>query len=954
MTFKAHRVIVKFELEFMTNYIQVIEQNVDEHPKPLKISSKPEDLDQGNGLLYDFYQALSEVINHSVKFKHDRAKFLKIDTLAFIEKLDVLCFDLVAKLNFLIKSKDEELLQYFLQKPISRQSIYYIVLINIYHQNKWNFDAYMSVLLELLEHTTADDKELEMLVFLRFLVNRNYEQLCADSSDNFWIKYLLLQASEAYPEKINHLISCINAYPKFTTAVPKFIQQFLGYVFIQGGLCTLSKDSVDSYQNVELLIKHLIKQGMLDKSLARQSLLNILVKFNSEFSFFADNHQLFNSRSQLLSIKYHQLLILQLGVFEHYKPEHLAVDVSFSLAELAIELINANLIPSDKMNADLFWKTISRIFLQPHTANMNFLYHYTSLLPIMVEKNLVLGEYETAKNLISKLLNFNQVSKKNFLLERRTPLLELEQLFNFVEPCDVSKTQEEQLQIWFSQVNDKKIVIKCLTYEFLDKHYPTAKSFLMARLVDKLQAFQELLPPYFFTNFICSLQGHVFTIARLLGASEIQYEFLEKSFGYEKDLGFELFDDAIREEKDVVECKKKDVQSIVEQSMFKPLAENVILRHQLPDSLIELAAKIHSYFVNDAVLVLSGGAVCNLKEAKIHLGDYDCLIELDEDLSLRKLDLSSHEDLKHLSLEKHNQLIQFILCLKEFNYHKFSIRPDLALVELSLPEQDRVISIDIKIENKLGLNLEQALIRDLAKRDFKLSTLFICLQPGQTEYEIRGFDKAIRSTNKKLISVVGNNPNIFVEDPIRLLRLIKYQFEHQDFNIDSQLSHIYKHTPWVECFKSLLENSGGRGRLITNLQQLFSRYGFIRVLDELIRQNKIEAIFGIDNSQVKQTMDMLKQSDEADSYSCRLDLFLFFYIHHAMSHPSYEQFSENCYRKLLASFPAQHRIYFEYVEHKIYQKPMDGYVAYRPLLKMLDEISKVYDEQLLTKHVFKI
>lgn len=944
MTFKAHRVIVKFELDFVKNFLQPIEQNIADTPITISLPCKPQDLDEGNGLLYDFYHALTNIINHSLEFKQARAKHLKIDTLAFIEKLDVLCFDMIFKLNLLINSKNEELLEYFLKKTISRQSVYYIILINIYHQNKWGFEDYLTGLLNLLVHTTSDSQELEVLMFLKFLVTRNYKSI-EDSSENFWIKLILLQALENDPTQLTKLISTIQSHPKFSASVPKLVQQFLSFIFIQGGLYGLSKDSVNNYQHVDLFIRQLINHGILDTSLKKESLLDILAGFNSEFAIFTDNHQLFNGRSQLLSIKYHQLLILQLGVFEHLQPDDLTVDEAFSMAELAIELINANLVPTDEVNARIFWKNIARVFLLPQSVNVNFLYHYISLLPLMVEKMLSQDNYETARLLIEKLLSFNQVSKKNLLLERRAPLLELSALFNFLDKPDSSKPSLEQLQAWFAQASDKKHVIKCLTLEFMDSYYANCKEFLLEKLFTKLAYFKDVLPEYFFTDVCCSLQAYVFSIAKILGPSEAQNDLLEKSFGYEKDFSFELLDDEVLEDKSSIALeKKKQTQSIVEQSIFKPMA-NVILASQIPDVLIELAAKINAYFPKDGLLVLSGGAVCNLKEDKIHLGDYDCMIELDEDKSLNEHDLLLDGDLKHLNLEHHNQLIQFIIFLKKASYHQFAIRPELGLVELNLPTHNKTISIDIKIEKKSGLNLEQALIRDLAKRDFKLSTLFICLQPGQTEFEIRGFDKAIRSTNKKLISAVGNNPNIFVEDPIRLLRLIKYRFEHQDFNIDSQLSHIYRQTPWIQCFQSLLQTSGGRGRLITHLQQLFSRYGFIMVLDELIKQNKIEALFGINNTQVKETIDLLKQSDESDSYTCRLDLFLFFYIHHAITTSNYEKFAENCYRKLLASFPAQHRIYFEYVEHKIYQKPMDGYVAYQPLLKMLDEINKVYEQK---------
>ncbi len=157
----------------------------------------------------------------------------------------------------------------------------------------------------------------------------------------------------------------------------------------------------------------------------------------------------------------------------------------------------------------------------------------------------------------------------------------------------------------------------------------------------------------------------------------------------------------------------------------------------------------------------------------------------------------------------------------------------------------RLIEVDISCCKNEGDILENEIKKNLARRDFKLSALFVKILINYHKLLIRGFNGGISSVNHELISPVDpkalfKNP----EDILRIFRLANIMLQYPKFESDKDLKLILEETNFKLLFKDFLFNKNGEEKEenpenIEHLRQVNTK------INKLFLKNKPENIIKI-------------------------------------------------------------------------------------------------------------
>ncbi len=224
----------------------------------------------------------------------------------------------------------------------------------------------------------------------------------------------------------------------------------------------------------------------------------------------------------------------------------------------------------------------------------------------------------------------------------------------------------------------------------------------------------------------------------------------------------------------------------------------------IPEAVIDFCKQIES---SQAVhWVLCGSAVFELEKG-VKPNDYDLMA-----IGITCDDLA-------LQLDK-----------KRIAYQRFG--SDYPIIVLSI-EKEFTLEISCH-RNPSNKKLKDYLIQNYKTRDFKPCALYAEVPTVPQPTLIISHHQALSLSHKKIIETIDTPSKCFSEDPLRVLRLIKWQLKHPEFRLHHRLQKfiIKTNTSWLELFnKKNAREPRYASRFRTALLQMLNRF----TLDDLLK-----------------------------------------------------------------------------------------------------------------------
>lgn len=268
---------------------------------------------------------------------------------------------------------------------------------------------------------------------------------------------------------------------------------------------------------------------------------------------------------------------------------------------------------------------------------------------------------------------------------------------------------------------------------------------------------------------------------------------------------------------------------------FQTQSSSCIAREMLPEALLRLGQQILKE--TGQPLILTGGAVESLFLNETDINDFDCLIP---NVRLKELQevLQNIGYLNTIIVGKH-QVLKFKVDGVEFD----------------------ISSLDVRKHLKPSLKI------DAEKRDIKSTAMYLILS-GQAALEIYDPLGAIEFLKKSVIDV-NENPSLFKDDPIRLLRLAKSMLKRPTFDLSeslkARLRQIDFKSFWMDYFYDRDNAKLHRGRTQTKLIDLLKQFKATDVLAVFDKIGMISGLVGVDSKQLmscQYLFNNIKHSDK--------------------------------------------------------------------------------------------
>lgn len=951
MPFKACMSLISTELAFR-KHLRAIAQNQEHHILSLpefiilqrkKNTQTPDEIK--SEILIDFYQLVLDLINHSVVIKHrylnklpDQTQndFINIDKaqrqiISFVEKLE---------------KQHPDLWDYLLDQNTGRHTLYYLIFTNLVHGNAWHLEQTLTQWISALLNHCSDQDEQHVLEYLAQLL-KNDTPISDEHSNNPFIHahtIINLKAqTESFDFKISELHKLIEHPIKYGVHTPNFIKNFIQIqlshsAFMQVG--NYIEENTECLNIIQALSKaqYLIKipesiQGETSAHLLSQTchLYEHIHIFSFYYSLYIDHNIVFNA--------WHGTLMhLHVYLYGTMQECSITAEHSLSLAFCAINLIRKNLVKIESdypEHIQVFWQSIAKIFLPNIEMKQEFICFFATHLNIIIDNLYRQGMELSCINILSRYLDYPR-EKTNHSASVQKQYRDIFNIIFFIYALEKKeKTSDEaHVQNLLNLIQQKhEILREGLLLAFL-KSFQSISSTLKSNLVKRIQSIKavinitDLHDKNNQTRY--QIQKYLFELALLLGSDKEEINQLELELGYDDYLSFQLTN-ILKDESSTsnssspkkklsletkTAIKQTESPSVSSMSLFKPRIEHSISRNRLPKALLELADLIKKITNQD--LIITGGAVTSLflERGKPH--DFDCLI----------LDVDKQELLAHL---KKAGISNCQLIGKHF-----------PIIKLKLLEEKEQLEVDISTDRSEGLPLNKAMEGILAKRDFKLSALYMSLSTGQDFFEIKGCDRSIRSINQQRISVVNQRDNIFQEDPIRLLRLTKILLQYPDFSIDDKLALILRQSNLKAYFHDFLTQQktalSNQGRLGTALENLFARFDQIEVIRKMGELGIIEGMTGLHYEQLKASLDIFSAYKNSSPYFKKVIFYQFIYIHHCLTLDHPKDLLNWPFYKVARHLQAEHRIYYDFIEQQILKTEIQVFVNAAHILELIDRI----------------
>lgn len=318
----------------------------------------------------------------------------------------------------------------------------------------------------------------------------------------------------------------------------------------------------------------------------------------------------------------------------------------------------------------------------------------------------------------------------------------------------------------------------------------------------------------------------------------------------------EKTENVLQKEMKHTETKKEEVVPLKEVAMPKALPYATIkLKDPIPLGLIQFAHKLKELTNQD--VFLGGSSVTGMRPGR------------DGDLRL-------FGNKKFFSLES---LYRKLLSWKEIVKCKIITHTAYPIIQAVLQYGSHKQKIELAIwDKKENETTDEAMIRILnTKSDLNVSSLYI---PLTGKLEIRGSQESIDSFQAQTLDVVNyqHRQKVFLEDPVRLLRLVVKKADHPEFNYGNGLTEILQRYSPESCFRSRLTEKLEQKRLVTFLQKtLFNRFKLVGAMHLMHDNfNIFTALTGIPfDDKLQNTLPVLEHYDDANDYARLVAFFVF-------------------------------------------------------------------------------
>lgn len=910
------------------------------------------DADEENKLLIHFVKKVASirVLTEKVKARQESATTLL-----------QLLYSIFSDVSTL-KNNNAALWKYLLTPTAGRYVIYRILKICFIHK-ELDVELLQS-LKEDLSETTTCTMEIDALEFLEVIYKKSLNATPSEEIDplqtknNYLKTYRLLTEKKEAVLKVKQLTDQATQPLKFAKTMPAFFSELILIYNTQDFKAEMTANPEQIpllFPAIDLLAKanQLIK---LTSSVEPSATLDYSLYENILFSRYLENfvhkHTLFDE--SLLHEKHTSLLYKTITHADALKKANCLTNPELRwLGAEAYKLIIHNRLDLSYEEKNKFYHAVIKTFsfIRPITlfySEINAIVDSLFYNQNEIEAHHLLTCFiphahpSTKKEYAALAAAINFVSELNITSESMKSDVEAIKKYSI-------KQSKKMFRIILADLKNGKHDFNGLTLSFLKEKFNHLAADFKWKFIKTVESLQLKID---FLKFSAEekesfqvFQAAVFRLSEILDFDKDELEKLKSDLVYDDHLYFDLFDESFPEEKkediqqppvipkkptpykqpkqknDTLEKKEEPALKIHTplslQTMFK--VNNMVPREKFPTALLDLSCLIHD--LTGQYLNLTGGAVAYLCSNKENPNDFDCLI-CDTDL----------------------EILQRRLTLEGFTCTLVGKR--MKVLKIAFIENGKRIDIDIVAGKTYGKQIHVAMKRILAFRDFGISSLFVPLSKDFL-LKIYGYNHALRNFNKKKINIVGNNPQLFTEDPTRLMRLAKIQEYYPDFTMDNTLINLLKNTDFTQIFSKFINHkkSGqtNRRRVNTALDTLFTRFDFMTVVERITKLPIIEGLTGLTYESFLPTLDVLKPyADLQNANAQKLGFYQYIYIYLCFLE-RYEKeplIHSSFYKITWALFiDPRDKMYFSYIEEKILGAQPKGFV--NPPQELTDMINGI-------------
>lgn len=857
-----------------------------------------QNLDTANSALINLYDLLVQLVQVSTEIRNAVNDMKMIDAASlYANAMSRIHFYLYALKNI------EGVWDYLLTNKSGRLVFYYLISLNLIHFDSVELAHFTHEFIDALEQKgIADDSERLMVGFLRvqFDCIRRGVELSSISvkerDENPYIRaYCLLnniEGLQSMDDKVHALLPLIEKPLVFSEGSPAFIKQLIqldySKLFVVGmGHSTQALAQIDTAnklsQNGYLLVFDSLSNApaALRWSNHITELVSCVYRVMYNFAMFNDPELLFRRWHTILMFfqvfSYYQMMHVipvndarecRLRVSQENLLAHLIATVN--LLKLQTKLNGRLLAPQDQERCHMFWAAAKSVFCPDIPVTHSFVEILSANFHTVYAIYLEAGRFAELCDIISAVLEFDE--SFSTLLHRdyiyySNILTALNTLRDLPKP-----PTREQINILFAQIDARRQIFQQAQIDLQVKQEQMKAQFLALQMEPrnfvrkKGQPLKEVDLPAYKQVKLMELRS-----MRALEESRQIIELLRKELLAEvpeKPLETWAEEEKKAEQikpvlKQIGVNKASSASSSSTQSFFKPTISTdedavYVPRDALPKALWDFADFIYHHTKKE--LILGGSAATFLYLRKNNPRDYDLML----------FDVQQGELLE--LLHKH-----------DFNAQQVGKKIPIIKVQLGS------LSLDINTYSRTDKEpLTKTMESILIQRDFKLSALYVVLALGAKQLEVKGYDRAIRSLNNKVISIVNHKRDLFVQDPVRLFRLVKYCLLLPEYRLDAELQDVLQKTDKRLIFTSYINApdsaSMHRGALSTAMEGLLERFEIAAVLQVMDKLGIFSALWDLDYANIKDSVHLLEPYNIQEPYAKKRAINVFFHMHYTAMH----------------------------------------------------------------------
>lgn len=899
MAFQPHIVLRLKEAAF-ARHLESLEKNTVKElfssklPEIKQIDNKaPQELDAANTALVQLYDLLTQLIQKSHVLKNNSRNKGTVTMATYLNDLKDLAINIH---NYLLSLKNQpELWNYLLNKQ-GRLVVYYLIYLNLIHQDHLKLASSTHELLNALEEQgCSKGTEQLMLQFLHLRLDliadkREHSLNSVDARVNnpFINAYWLLQGLEELQhidDKLDVLLTLNDRPLDLSTAIPNFMLQFIqlqyATLFVigmghketalqqMGPAKKLAEigyfpanlqqmDGVPSSHCVKHITNLVYSVYRVMYTFALYDDANLIVRqWHTKLMFF----QVFLYYQMMHALPETEVRIIKATITQHDLLAHLTTALNLiSLTRKAPERVEPHL--QERM--ELFWAAEKSIFCPELLVQPDYVHVLSQNIHLISSEFANKGRLAELCDILAGVLEFQELFR-NLKPREYTFYSNLLVALRFIRdlPSPHDPQPKVLISTLFAQIEAKKYVYR-LPHNELERLYPELQNKVRSLFLSKL----VFLVAHLDKSSPVTHQGYLLLqqVAATLAVTDNEFDAI---YSYCNQVG-EWSDDEAEIKKKPELVKKKVIKKAhavsaasSSQQFFKPSdADAYVPRDALPQAIWDFADFIYKH--TRIELILGGGAAAFLYLKKSNPRDYDFIL-----LNISKEDL--------------------LKLLVQHGYQAQQVGIQVPIIKLKLETASGTLNLDLNTEmSKPDEPLTKTMEGILVKRDFKVSALYVVLQYNAQQLEVKGFDRAIRSLNSKLISIVNHKHSLFMDGPNCLLRLVKICLQYPDFRVDDELQSILNTTNLKKSFATYLQNPAfalmNRGQISTALEILFERFEIGPVLKKMDELGIFSALTDLCYEDLGDSLHLLEPYRAQDAYSKKRAVNLFLHMHYTVIH----------------------------------------------------------------------